>query len=47
MGITFCGAGAATAHMNAGLGPERLAAEARAWFGGEVVVAEDGLVLTE
>ena len=33
-------------HMNPGEQPDRLAAEARAVFGGEVVVAEDGLVLT-
>lgn len=32
-------------HLNPGEQPERLAAEARAWFSGEVIVAEDGLAL--
>jgi ribonuclease BN (tRNA processing enzyme) len=33
-------------HLNPGEAPSRLAAEANAWFKGEVVVAEDGLTLT-
>ena len=32
-------------HLNPGEQPARLAAEARAHFGGEVIVAEDGLSL--